>query len=554
MTESEKLAELLFSDITKTVDDYEKIYPERNLKEGARVTRFAPSPTGFLHLGGLFGAAADKLTAIATGGIFMLRIEDTDKKREVEDGVTGIVSGLEAFSITPDEGVVGYNQEKGSYGPYTQSKRKEIYQCFAKELVKKDLAYPCFCTPDELEEIRNQQEKDGVNKGYYQEWAKCRSLSYEQIEENIKNGKPYVLRLKSFGDENKKCFFDDVIRGKIEMPENIQDIVLLKTDGIPTYHFAHCVDDHLMRVTHVIRGDEWIASAPIHLQLFKACGFKPPKYAHTAAVMKEENGGKRKLSKRKDPEAAVTYFIEQGYPSECVVEYIMTLLNSNFEDWRRANKQAQQTEFPFNLKKMSVSGSLFDLLKLNDISKNMISVMTADEVYARTLEWAKQYDTEYYEVLKNDEHNAKEMMNLDRGGKKPRKDIAKWSEVKDYFSYFYDKYYDKDYSLPQNINEADAAAILKEYKRVYSENDDKDIWFQKIKELCEPLGFTPNVKEYKESPEKFKGHVGDVSTVIRIAVTSRTNTPDLCTIMKLLGQSEVENRLSDAIKIYKEEK
>lgn len=554
MTESEKLAELLFSDITKTVDDYEKIYPERNLKEGARVTRFAPSPTGFLHLGGLFGAAADKLTAIATGGIFMLRIEDTDKKREVEDGVTGIVSGLEAFSITPDEGVVGYNQEKGSYGPYTQSKRKEIYQCFAKELVKKDLAYPCFCTPDELEEIRNQQEKDGVNKGYYQEWAKCRSLSYEQIEENIKNGKPYVLRLKSFGDENKKCFFDDVIRGKIEMPENIQDIVLLKTDGIPTYHFAHCVDDHLMRVTHVIRGDEWIASAPIHLQLFKACGFKPPKYAHTAAVMKEENGGKRKLSKRKDPEAAVTYFIEQGYPSECVVEYIMTLLNSNFEDWRRANKQAQQTEFPFNLKKMSVSGSLFDLLKLNDISKNMISVMTADEVYARTLEWAKQYDTEYYEALKNDEHNAKEMMNLDRGGKKPRKDIAKWSEVKDYFSYFYDKYYDKDYSLPQNINEADAAAILKEYKRVYSENDDKDIWFQKIKELCEPLGFTPNVKEYKESPEKFKGHVGDVSTVIRIAVTSRTNTPDLCTIMKLLGQSEVENRLSDAIKIYKEEK
>lgn len=554
MTESEKLAELLFSDITKTVDDYEKIYPERNLKEGARVTRFAPSPTGFLHLGGLFGAAADKLTAIATGGIFMLRIEDTDKKREVEDGVTGIVSGLEAFSITPDEGVVGYNQEKGSYGPYTQSKRKEIYQCFAKELVKKDLAYPCFCTPDELEEIRNQQEKDGVNKGYYQEWAKCRSLSYEQIEENIKNGKPYVLRLKSFGDENKKCFFDDVIRGKIEMPENIQDIVLLKTDGIPTYHFAHCVDDHLMRVTHVIRGDEWIASAPIHLQLFKACGFKPPKYAHTAAVMKEENGGKRKLSKRKDPEAAVTYFIEQGYPSECVVEYIMTLLNSNFEDWRRANKQAQQTEFPFNLKKMSVSGSLFDLLKLNDISKNMISVMTADEVYARTLEWAKQYDTEYYEVLKNDEHNAKEMMNLDRGGKKPRKDIAKWSEVKDYFSYFYDKYYNKDYSLPQNINEADAAAILKEYKRVYSENDDKDIWFQKIKELCEPLGFTPNVKEYKESPEKFKGHVGDVSTVIRIAVTSRTNTPDLCTIMKLLGQSEVENRLSDAIKIYKEEK
>lgn len=554
MTESEKTAELLFPQITKTTDAYEKFYPERNLNEGARVTRFAPSPTGFLHLGGLFGAAADKLTATVSKGIFILRIEDTDKKREVEDGVTGIVDGLKAFGITPDEGVMGYNREKGDYGPYTQSKRKEIYQCFAKELVKKDLAYPCFCSPDELDEIRNEQEKAGVNKGYYQKWAKCRNLSYNEIEKNIKNGKPYVLRLKSFGDENRKCFFDDIIRGKIEMPENIQDIVLLKTDGIPTYHFAHCVDDHLMRITHVIRGDEWIASAPIHLQLFKACGFKAPKYAHTAVLMKEDNGGKRKLSKRKDPEAAVTYFTELGYPKECVIEYIMTLLNSNFEDWRRANREAPQSAFPFNLKKMSVSGCLFDLLKLNDISKNMISVMTADEVYDRTSEWAKEYDPEYYEVLKNDEHNAKEMINLDRGGKKPRKDIAKWSEVKEYFSYFYEQYYNKDYSLPENIDKADAAAILKAYKEVYCESDDKDIWFQKIKELCKPLGFTPNVKEYKENPNAFKGHVGDVSTVIRIAVTSRTNTPDLCTIMKLLGQNEVEKRLSDAIKAYEEEK
>lgn len=554
MTENEKMAELLFPNITKTPEDYEKTYPERGLKEGARVTRFAPSPTGYLHLGGLFGAAADKLTASVSGGIFILRIEDTDKKREVTNGIGGIVDGLKAFGINPDEGVVSENSEIGDYGPYTQSKRKDIYWCYAKELVKNNLAYPCFCSAAELDEIRNEQEKAGVNKGYYGKWAKCRELSYEQIEENIKNDKPYVLRLKSFGDENKKCYFDDIIRGKIEMPENTQDIVLLKTDGIPTYHFAHCVDDHLMRTTHVIRGDEWIASAPIHLQLFKACGFKPPKYAHTANLMKEDNGGKRKLSKRKDPEAAVSYFIEQGYPSECVIEYVMTLLNSNFEDWRRANKTAEQSAFPFNLKKMSSSGCLFDLLKLNDISKNMISVMTADEVYDRTLEWAKSFDNEYYEALKNDEHNAKEMISLDRGSKKPRKDIAKWSEVKEYFSYFYEQYYNKDYALPENIKSADAVSILTAYKKVYSADDDKDVWFEKIKALCEPFGFTSNVKEYKENPEAFKGHVGDVSTVIRIAVTSRTNTPDLCTIMKLLGQDEVIKRLSDAQKTYEEEK
>ncbi|MEG0545706.1 MAG: glutamate--tRNA ligase [Oscillospiraceae bacterium] len=553
MTDNEKIAELLFSDINKTPNDYEKMYPERNLKEGARVTRFAPSPTGFLHLGGLFGATVDKLTAKSTGGIFILRIEDTDKKREIDGGINAIIEGLKAFDTMPTEGVMGENEEIGDYGPYVQSKRKDIYRCYAKDLVIKGLAYPCFCTPQELDEIREKQEAEGVNKGYYQKWAKCRDLTYAEIKANIDLGKSYVLRLKSFGDETKKCFFDDIIRGKIEMPENVQDVVILKTDGIPPYAFAHCVDDHLMRTTHIIRGDEWIASTPVHLQLFKACGFKAPKYAHTAAVMKEENGGKRKLSKRKDPEAAVTYFSEVGYPSECVIEYLMTLANSNFEDWRKTNKTASSEDFQFNLKKMSVSGALFDLVKLNDISKNMISVMTADEVYERTLNWANEYDKSYAKILISDEANAKRMMNLDRETKNPRKDIAKWSEVLDYFSYFYNDYYKRDYTLPENIKKEDAIAILKEYLKVYSENDEKDIWFNKIKDLCEGLGFTPNVKEYKQNPEAFKGHVGDVSTVIRIAVTSRTNTPDLCTIMKILGGQEVINRINDAIKNYKEE-
>lgn len=553
MTENEKLAELLFPQITKTPDDYEKIYPQRNLKEGTRVTRIAPSPTGFLHLGNLFAGMASYKTAKVSDGIFFVRVEDTDQKRKVDGAVEVMLEGLKTYGITPDEGVMADGSQKGSYGPYIQSQRKEIYQAYAKYLVKQDLAYPCFCTADDLEKLHAEQENDDI-KGYYGEYAKCRNLTFEQIKTNIDCGKTWTLRIKSPGEIDKKCYFDDMIKGKIEMPENIIDIILLKSDGIPTYHFAHVIDDHLMRTTHVIRGDEWIASVPIHLQLFKCLNFKIVKYAHIAPLMKMENGNKRKLSKRKDPELAVMYYNQEGYPSISVNEYMMTVMNSNFEDWRRANKEAPQNAFPFNLKKMSVSGALFDLQKLNDISKNMISVMTADEVYERTLEWAKVYDNEYYEVLKNDEYNAKQMINLDRGSKKPRKDIAKWSEVKDYFSYFYEQYYKKDYSLPQNISKADATAILKAYKAVYSENDDKDIWFEKIKALCEPLGFTPNVKEYKETPDAFKGHVGDVSTVIRIAVTSRTNTPDLCTIMKLLGQEEVENRLSDAIKTYEEAK
>ena len=552
-----RLAELLFPDITKTPEYYEEKYPERKLKEGARVTRFAPSPTGYLHLGGLFGALTDFITAKATGGVSYIRIEDTDKKREIDDGVSAIINGFNAFGIEFDEGVTGLSTEKGDYGPYTQSKRVELYKTVAKSLVKKGLAYPCFCTAEELTQLRDRQEKDGaLIRGYFGKYAKCRDLSLEAVEENLKAGKPYVLRFRSDGDENKRIIFEDVIRGKIEMPENIIDEVLLKSDGVPTYHFAHVCDDHFMRTTHVIRGEEWISSVPKHIALFKACGYKVPKYAHTPQVMKidEDDGTKRKLSKRKDPEAAVSYFVDKGYPSEAVIEYLMTLLNSNFEDWRRANKAEDVLKFPFNLKKMSVSGCLFDLCKLNDISKNIISVMTADEVYERTLEWAFKYDKEYYELLNDNKQLALGVINLDRGGKKPRKDIAKWDEVRDYFSYMFDSLYVKNYALPENIRTEDAEALIKDYISVYLEEDDKDAWFQKIKELCEPYGFTPNVKEYKQNPESFKGHVGDVSTVIRVAVTGRTNTPDLYTIMKLLGKEKVLSRLNDAAEYYGEMK
>lgn len=548
MNDFEKLANLLFSDIDKTPEYYEQLYPQRPLKEGARVSRFAPSPTGFLHIGGLFAAMVAKLNASTTNGVFFLRIEDTDKKREITDGVSEIIKGLEAFGVTPDEGVMGFEKEEGNYGPYQQSHRREIYRCFAKDLVLKGLAYPCFCSEEELNALREKQEAESVNKGYYGKWAHCRNLSYEEQEKLIKEGKPYVLRLRSPGNEEHKISFDDLVKGKIEMPENIMDVVLLKTDGIPTYHFAHAVDDHLMRTTHVIRGDEWIASVPLHIQLFKCCGFKVPKYAHIAPIMKEENGGKRKLSKRKDPEAAVTYYSQEGYPKESVIEYLLTLANSNFEDWRKTNKTAPQSAFPFNLKKMSASGALFDLAKLNDVSKNVISVMSAEEVYNLVTDWAKEYNEKLYALLTRDPEFSTKLFSIDRGTAKPRKDIAKWSEIESYCEYFFDELYTADYTMPENVSNEEAAAILKKYLEVYSHSQDKDGWFDTVKSICEPLGYTPNVKEYKKNPEAYKGHVGDVSSVIRIAVTSRRNTPDLYAIMQLLGEEKVRERIAAAIK------
>ncbi len=552
LNDYETLAELLFPDITKTPEDYENIYPPRPLREGARVTRFAPSPTGYLHIGGLFGALTDVLTARATGGVSFLRIEDTDKKREIDDGVSAIIEGFRAFGVEFDEGVTGFGTEKGDYGPYTQSRRAEIYQTVAKSLVKKGLAYPCFCTSDELSAMRDEQENSGaLIRGYFGKWAKCRNLTLDEIKKNLADGKPWTLRFRSDGSDDKKVIFDDIIRGKIEMPENTIDEVLLKSDGIPTYHFAHVCDDHFMRTTHVIRGEEWISSTPKHIALFKACGYKVPKYAHTPQVMKldGDDGNKRKLSKRKDPEAAVGYFVEKGIPKESLIEYLLTLLNSNFEDWRRANPGADVFSFPFNLKKMSSSGCLFDLVKLTDISKNIISEMNGETVLARTLEWAQTYDKELFGLMDKDRAYALGILSIDRDCPKPRKDIAMWSQVKDYIPYFYDELYHPEYFLPGSVTSEDAKAIIDKYIEIYDENDDKDAWFAKIKDMCAPLGFTPNVKEYKKNPELFKGHVGDVSSVIRIAVTSRTNTPDLCSIMKLLGRDKVIKRL----KTFREE-
>lgn len=549
MNDNLKLAQLLFGDITTTPEELEERFPQRNLKEGARVTRFAPSPTGYLHIGGLFGALVDVLTAKATGGVAYLRIEDTDKKREIDDGVSAIITGLDSFGVHFDEGVTGFKTEKGDYGPYTQSKRVDIYKAVAKRLVEQGLAYPCFCTAEELNETREKQEKEGEDiRGYFGKWAKCRDLTFEEQKAKIESGVPYVLRFRSDGSSDKRIFFDDVIRGKIEMPENIIDEVLLKSDGIPTYHFAHVCDDHFMRTTHVIRGEEWISSVPKHIALFKACGFKVPKYAHTPQVMKidEDDGTKRKLSKRKDPEAAVSYFVQEGFPKESLLEYLLTLLNSNFEDWRRANPKEDLFSFKFNLKKMSSSGCLFDLVKLTDVSKNVISVMDADTVLEKILTWAESYDEQLFELLSRDKEYAKGIFSIDRGTAKPRKDIAKWSEVREYCKYFYDELFDEKPQLPENISNDDAVKILEAYEKVYDENDDKDAWFQKLKDICEPLGYTPNVKEYKKNPDSFKGHVGDVSTVVRLAITSRRNTPDLCSIMALLGRDRVLDRINKA--------
>ncbi|MGN0494018.1 MAG: glutamate--tRNA ligase [Acutalibacteraceae bacterium] len=547
MNDNEKMAELLLPDIDKTTDYYEELYKPRKLPEGARVTRIAPSPTGYLHLGTLFAALVNRITATSTGGVFYTRIEDTDKKREIAGGIEDIISGLDRFGIKIDEGFVSADKQSGEYGPYKQSERAEIYQTYAKSLIKQGLAYPCFCTAEELDEVRKIQEEQKERTGYHGKWAKHRDITYDEAKALIDEGKPYVVRLKSPGNEENRIVFDDCVKGKIEMPENDEDFVILKSDGIPTYHFAHAVDDHLMHTTHVLRGDEWISSVPKHIQLFKLLGFKPPKYGHISPIMKLDNGAKRKISKRKDPEAAVHFFAEQGYDSESVIEYLMTIAASDFEDWRRANPDKSYKDFKFNLKKMSVSGALFDSDKLSDVSKTVISKLDSGTVYNRLTDWANEFDPEFYEILTEKPDYTKAMLSIDRDVPKPRKDIAKWSEAKDYFSYFFDKLYTPDFTLPENIAPADAAEFLKKYKSVYNASDDRQQWFDRIKQIAPEIGFAAETKQYKADPESFKGHAGDLSTVLRIAVTGRRNTPDLCSIMQVLGSEACISRIDAAI-------
>ena len=550
MNDNEKMAELLLPDIDKTPDYYEELYKPRTLPEGARVTRIAPSPTGYLHLGTLFAALVNRITATSTGGGFYTRIEDTDKKREIEGGIEDIISGLDRFGITIDEGFVSPDKQSGEYGPYKQSERAEIYQTYAKSLIRQGLAYPCFCTAEELDEVRKIQEEQKERTGYHGKWAKHRDITFEEAKALIDEGKPYVVRLKSPGNEENRIVFDDCVKGKIEMPENDEDFVILKSDGIPTYHFAHAVDDHLMHTTHVLRGDEWISSVPKHIQLFKLLGFKPPKYGHISPIMKLDGGAKRKISKRKDPEAAVHFFAEQGYDSESVIEYLMTIAASDFEDWRRANPDKSYKDFKFNLKKMSVSGALFDSDKLNDVSKTVISKLDSGTVYNKLTEWAKEFDPEFYDILTEKPDYTKAMLSIDRDVPKPRKDIAKWSEAKDYFSYFFDKLYTPDSTLPENIAPADAAEFLKKYKSVYNASDDRQQWFDRIKQIAPEIGFASETKQYKADPESYKGHAGDLSMVLRIAVTGRRNTPDLCSIMRVLGYDTCISRIDAAINSF----
>ena len=536
------LSELLFPDINNTVDYYEKIYPRRDLVTNAKVTRFAPSPTGFMHLGNLYGALADERIARQSGGVFYLRIEDTDKKREVEGAVEAIIKSLEFYGIKFDEGEIN-DTTKGAYGPYRQRAREDIYKVYAKKLVSEGRAYPCFCSEQDLSDMRLTQESKKVNYGYYGEYAVHRDFSLEQIEEKLNNGEPYVLRFKSMGDITKKYSVSDPIRGEVIIPQNDQDMVLLKSDGIPTYHFAHVVDDYLMRTTTVIRGEEWLSTLPFHIELFNALGFTPPEYIHTAHLLKSENGGKRKLSKRKDEEAALTYYMEKGYPSEALIIYLLTLLNSDFEDWYRVNTDKSYLEFPVKAEKFSISGALFDLNKLNDISKEFISKQNAENIYNRVTEYAKAYDDKLYMLLSENKKYAVDIFAIGRDVPKPRKDIAYFSQIFDYISFFYDDYFEIKDNYPENITADDRTAILQKFADIYDENDTNEQWFEKMKAICTELGFAANTKDYKAEPDKYNGHVGDVSMVLRIAVTGRSQSPDLCQCMKIIGKKGVIKRL-----------
>ena len=547
----QKLASLIFPDVTDadTVESLEERFPERGLSEGAKVTRIAPSPTGSMHIGNLYGGLADERIAHSAtkDGVFYLRIEDTDDKREVPGAVEKIIKYLGAFGIEFDEGASA-DGDIGAYGPYRQRARAKIYHIVAKKLLLDGRAYPCFCTEEDLQKAHAAQEAAKENFGYYGKWAIHRDMPVEEAIKRIENGESYVLRFRSMGDPTKKVEFKDQIKGKLSFPENDQDFVLLKSDGIPTYHFAHVVDDHFMRTTDVVRGEEWLSTLPWHVELWRACGFKMPRFCHTAQVMKldEETGTKRKMSKRKDPECTLGFYFEKGYPAASVIEYLMTLLNSNYEQWRQANPTASYKDFPFKAGAMGNSGAMFDLAKFNDVSKNVIAHMTADEVYAFVAEWAKENDPDFYALISADADYLKKFLAIGRGGKKPRKDFACWSEVKEFVSYMYDALFEQKDEYPAHVSTEDRNVLLKEYAALYAPEDDNNTWFEKVKNLSEAHGYTGDMKAYKATPDAFKGSVADVSNVIRVAITGRTNSPDLCSLMALLGKDRVTERLEKA--------
>ena len=539
------LANLIFPNITKTIDDYEKTYPERNLPEGTNVSRYAPSPTGFMHLGNFMSTIIDYIVAKNTNGVFYLRNEDTDKTREVEGAVDFIMDILEEYDMVADE--YEYKGEiKGNYGPYIQSERKEIYHTFIKHLIEIGRAYPCFCTPEELSEMRENQEAMKVRTGYHGKFARCSRLSIEEAIEKIKNGEKYVIRFRSNGDFENKIEFDDLRQGKLFLNENDIDEVIMKSETmLPTYHFAHVVDDHLMRTTHVVRGEEWLPSAPKHIQMFDAFGFKPPKYIHTPLIMKKDGDSVRKISKRKDPEARMTFYDEMGYPPLAVIESLMTIINSNYEEWHTANPDKKFTDFEFSASKMSTSGALYDLMKLDDISKNIISKMTKEEVYNESLKWASKYSQTLKELIEKDPEYYKSIINIERVQEKPRKDIAKYSDIENLIWYMYDDIYNsriKEYEWKNITDKEEIKRILTTYLDKYIDLSNKDTWFNNIKLMCEELGYASNMKDYKKNPENYKGNVADVSNVLRVALTSKSMTPDLFEIMNILGIERIKER------------
>lgn len=541
------LADLLFPNIDKSPDDYEKIYPERDLPEGAKVTRLGPSPTGFIHLGNLYGAFVDERLAHQSGGVFYLRIEDTDDKRFVDGAVKIIIDSLRFFGINFDEGA-GLNGDTGAYGDYTQSRRGDIYAAFAKKLVREGKAYPCFLTEDEIAEIRSKQELAKQNPGIYGEFAAHRKLSLEDVEANIKAGKPYVLRLKSDGNPDpekaRRIKVEDAIRGTLEMPENFQDVVILKTTGIPTYHFAHVVDDHLMRTTHVVRGAEWLPSLPIHVELFEKLGLKLPIYCHTAQLMKlDENGNKRKLSKREDPELSLDYYRKLGYHPAAVREYLLTILNSNFEEWRDEHQDADIDEFTFTTEKMSNSGALFDLNKLNDISKDVLLRIPAGEIVEFLKAWAQEFKPEIMYIFDDKEYLEK-IIDLGRNDKKPRKDLIYAEQIVGFISYFFDDMFVIEDDIPTEVSDDDAKEILKKYMESYDHSDDQSQWFDKIRNIAVELGYAAKPKDYKKNPDDYKGHVGHVSTVIRIALMGRAQSPDVWCIQQIMGEEMTRRRIT----------
>ena len=541
------LAELLFPHVTATPEELEARFPQRNLPEGAVVTRMAPSPTGFVHLGNLVQGMISERMAHLTKGVLFLRVEDTDAKREVPGAVEVLISSLKHYNIHFDEGAT-IDGDNGAYGPYRQRQRAEIYHVYAKKLVMEGKAYPCFCTEEELTAMREKQEANKETTGYYGPYALWRDRSMEDIQAQLAAGNPWVLRFRSTGSIENQFKFDDLVKGKLTITENNVDHVLLKSDGIPTYHFAHAVDDHLMRTTHVVRGDEWLSTLPFHIQLFQALGFKLPKYVHIGPLMKMDGASKRKLSKRKDPELALTYYKAEGFSALAMREYLMTVLNSNFEDWRRANPDADMDTFPFSPKKLNPAGSLFDYAKLIDVSKNVISRMSAEDVYRQLTEWALEFQPDFGEKLAEDPDYAKAILAIGRGGKKPRKDLATWKDAKDYMGFFYDDYLESPV-FDQRFSRETIADVLTRFLDSYDPADDSAVWFNKVKAITEAIGFTTDMKAYKQNPDAFPGTVSDVSTFIRQAVTGKTNSPDLYTVMQLLGPDRTAERIRKALAI-----